>query len=324
MFTFSNIITSNLYNSSKMNTLIKQKINDIEFKLKAPQDFSLLNDYGTVFYVIDETGSGCINFGIEKEDKKYFFKIAGAQTISAEISPYESIQLLKEAEKIYKVFKHPNLIQYIDSFEHQNLFILVFEFAEGECLFDHWNFDKYRKTKDITPMMRFKFLPIDKRLKVVNQLFSFFNAVIDQGYVAVDFYDSSIIYDFMSDTVTFCDIDLFRKCPSVNDLGEGYFGTKRLKAPEENILNAIIDEKTNCFTLSALIQDMFSEITNLKQRYERGLFIPEEFDHFELSLDVYKVLIKATDYDRDNRYISMQEFEDHFNKAIQNMQEPKY
>ena len=140
--------------------MIIQKINDIEYKLREAQDFSWLSEFGTVFFVVDETGSGCINFGIEKDDKKYFYKIAGAKTVSADLSSQESIQLLKQASVIYKEINHPNLIKIIDSFEINEFFVLVFEFAEGECLFDHWNFDKYRKTKDITPMMRFKFLPI--------------------------------------------------------------------------------------------------------------------------------------------------------------------
>lgn len=296
--------------------MINQKIDNIEYKLRETQDFSWLSQYGTVFYVVDETGSGCINFGIEKDNKKYFFKIAGAKTISAELSPQESIKLLKNAAEIYKKIKHPNLIKYIDSFEINEFYVIVFEFAEGECLFDHWNFDKYRKTKDITPMMRFKFLSIEKRLNVVNQLFSFFKTVNEMGYVAVDFYDSSIIYNFMNDEVSFCDIDLFRKCPSINNLGVNYFGTKRLKAPEENELNAIIDEKTNCFTLGALILDMFSELTNLKQRYEIGHFIPEDYSRFELSKEIYDVLLIATHYDRNIRYNSIYEFEEVFNYTL--------
>ena len=301
------------YNNSYM---IIQKIDEIEYKLREAQDFSWLSQYGTVFYVVDETGSGCINFGLEKDNKKTFYKIAGVKTISAELSPQASIQVLRNAAEIYKEIKHPNLIKYIDSFDINDFYVIVFEFADGECLFDHWNFDKYRKTKDITPMMRFKFLPIEKRLNVVNQLFSFFNTINEMGYVAVDFYDSSIIYNFMNDEVSFCDIDLFRKCPSINDLGENYFGTKRLKAPEENELDAIIDEKTNCFTLGALILDMFSELTNLKQRYEKGHFIPEGYNRFELSKDVYDILLIATHYDRNIRYNSIHEFEEVFNYTL--------
>ncbi len=296
--------------------MINQVIDGIEFKLREYQDFSWLNDYGTVFSVIDETGSGCISFGIKKDNKKYFFKIAGAKTVNAEISEEESIKLLKEAAVKYKDITHENLIKLVDAFEYKEFFVVIYEYAEGECLFDHWNFDRYEKTKEITPLMRFKSLPVEKRLKVADKLFSFFESFIDAGYVAVDFYDSSIIYDFENDNVTFCDIDLFRKMPTVNDLGKDYFGTKRLKAPEENELGAIIDEQTSLFTLGAIIFDMFSNISNTEERYNKGCFIPNKLDEFELNNGIYNVLLKATAYDKNDRYKTVKEFKDDFYKNI--------
>ena len=296
--------------------MIKQVIDGIEFKLKEYQDFSWLNNYGTVFSVIDETGSGCISFGVKKNSKKYFFKIAGAKTVNAEISEEESIKLLKEAAVKYKDVKHENLIKLVDAFEYKEFYVVIYEYAEGECLFDHWNFDRYEKTKEITPLMKFKSLPVEKRLNVVDKLFSFFESFIDEGYVAVDFYDSSIIYDFENDKVTFCDIDLFRKMPTKNDLGTGYFGTKRLKAPEENELGAVIDEQTSLFTLGAIIFDMFSDISNTEERYKNGCFIPNTFEEFELNNDIYNVLLKATAYDKNERYKTIKEFKDDFYKNI--------
>lgn len=296
--------------------MIKQVIDGIEFKLREYQDFSWLNNYGTVFSVIDETGSGCISFGVKKDNKKYFFKIAGAKTVNAEISEKESIKLLKEAAVKYKDIKHKNLIKLVDAFEYKEFYVVIYEYAEGECLFDHWNFDRYEKTKEITPLMKFKSLPIEKRLKIADKLFSFFESFIDAGYVAVDFYDSSIIYDFENDEVTFCDIDLFRKMPTINDLGTGYFGTKRLKAPEENELGAVIDEQTSLFTLGAIIFDMFSNISNTQERYNKGCFIPNKLDEFELNKNVYNVLLKATAYNRKDRYKTIKEFKDDFYKNL--------
>lgn len=53
--------------------MIKQVIDGIEFKLREYQDFNWLKNYRNIFSVIDETGSGCISFGVEKDNKKYFF-----------------------------------------------------------------------------------------------------------------------------------------------------------------------------------------------------------------------------------------------------------
>ena len=297
--------------------MIVKKIDNVTYKLREEQDFSWISEYGRVFSVIDETGSGCISFGVEKDSKKYFFKIAGAKTVEAEISCEESIRLLKEAVSKYKDIEDDNLIKYVDSFMRNECFVVVYEYAEGECLFDHWNFDRYKNGNIIeTPSYRFKKLPLRKRLVVIEKLFVFFEHVIESNYVAVDFYDSSIIYDFINDRVTFCDIDLFRKMPTKNDLGKDYFGTKRLKAPEENQLGAIIDEKTSEFTLGAIIFDMLSEVKNNDDRYKLGMFIPNYIEDFELNNVVYDVLLKATSYDREKRYGTIREFHSEFNKAV--------
>lgn len=294
-------------------------IDNIEYNLKEKQDLSWLSNYGKVFSCIDQTGSGCINFGVKGKDKKYFIKIAGAKTLYAEISQQESIDLLKSAVDNYKHIKHDNLIKLVDSFNKGEFFVAIFEWVDGECLFDHWNFDKYEQNPDlITPAQKFKKLDIHKKLNVIDKLFSFFIAVKNAKYVAVDFYDSSIIYNFDTDEVSFCDIDLFRKMPTYNDLGKDYFGTKRLKAPEENEIGAVIDEKTNQFTLGAIIFDMLSDRDeeNIKQRYEVGNFIPPKKEQFNLGQNLYKTLLKSTNLNRDNRYNSLEEFCQEWQKEL--------
>lgn len=300
-----------------MENYIIQTIDEVKYKLKSKTDFSWLHKYGEVFSCIDETGSGCICFGVQNKNQKLFFKIAGVDTVEREISFEESKKLLKDSIQIYNDLRHDSLIKLIDSFDYEDYFVAIFEYAQGECLFDHWNFEYYKQNNIVeTPIYRFKHLCIEKRTDVVKKLFSFFKHFVAQGYVAVDFYDSSIIYDFVNDKATFCDVDLFRKVPTFNDLGEDYFGTKRLKAPEETILGEPIDEKTSEFTLAALIFDFFSRKIDKSIRYEKGMFVPNGFEDFELSKETYDVLLKATSYDRNKRYNSIDEFEAEFFKSL--------
>ena len=240
--------------------MIIQSINGISYRLRTAHDLSWLSNYGRVFSVIDETGSGCICFGVENPDGRFFFKIAGADTIEGEVSPAESVTSLKNAVQIYRDLAHPSLISLRDSFRHGELYAAVFDWADGEGLFDHWNFDKYSAENITPPYQRFKKLPIDKRLNAVSDIISFLENTAAKGYVACDFYDGSLIYDFDRDKLTICDIDFFRKAPVVNSVGEDYWGTKRLKAPEEYIKGAVIDEATNVFTLGAIIFDIFGAV----------------------------------------------------------------
>ncbi len=260
---------------------------------------------------MDETGSGCICIGMEDGEKKYFCKIAGVNTVEAEVSPKESVEILKEAVHLYYDLSHPNLIKIIEEYDYNQFYIAIFEWADGECLFDHWNFEKYRKDTTIkSPKERFKELDVVKRLKAVDVLFSFLQNVNQKGYVAVDFYDGSIMYDFLTDKITICDIDFFKKAPVVNDRGVEWFGTKRLKAPEEYTEGSAIDEQTNIFTLGALIFEFFGSFSDeeIRQRYCNNRFVPCSLTDWQLSEESYRVASKAVSLTKRERYLTFSEF----------------
>ncbi|MCM1134888.1 MAG: hypothetical protein NC400_04850 [Clostridium sp.] len=166
--------------------MIINKLDSIEFKLKESHDFTWLKKYGTAFWVVDETGSGCICIGMENanKNKKYFCKIAGANTVEAEVSPKESIEILKKAVPLYHDLKHSNLIKIIEDYEYGQFYAAIFEWADGECLFDHWNFEKYQRNNAVkSPKEKFKQLPVSKKLSAVDVLFSFLQNISQKGYV---------------------------------------------------------------------------------------------------------------------------------------------
>lgn len=300
--------------------MIEQTIDDITFHLKQKHDFSFLSRYGKVFSVIDSTGSGCICFGIENDKQKVFVKIAGAETTEAEVNREQSIQLLKHATKLYKTLAHEDLIHLSEAYETDDLYVAVFAYAQGDCLFDHWNFDYYKAHPEVrTPFDKFFALPVEKKLAVVEVLFSFLIYCAKHGYVAVDFYDSSILYDFACDKVMLCDIDLFRKAPVINTIGEDYWGTRRFKAPEEYERGAVIDERTNEFTLAAMLFSFFSKIekTEIDRRYKTKAVLPPHRSSFTLNDCAYYVLQKALAVHKEDRYASLNEFYEAWRKAIE-------
>lgn len=295
------------------------ELDGLTFRLKACCDFGWLRPYGTAFRIIDATGSGCLCIGMQKGSRKYFLKIAGADTIYAEVSPDESVKILKKAVGLYEELAHPNLIRLIEHFPHENLYVAVFDWAEGECLFDFWNFEKYTLEKSaIRPGVRFHTLSARKKLQCAEVLFSFLEKTAEKGYVAIDFYDGSIMYDFDTDHTMICDIDFFRKMPAYNDMGEKLFGTKRLKSPEEYILGAKLDERTNVFTLGALLFDFFGEFSSLDiaERYEKNAFFPCDREKWELNTECYEAAGKAVSAARNIRYNTIREFHSAWEKAL--------
>lgn len=299
--------------------MVVYEIDKVRFRLKTHHDLTWIKKYGTVFSVIDETGSGCISFGVADGADKYFIKIAGVDTIDAEISPEESVETLKSAVKMYQILKHPNLVELLEHYPYQDYYAAVFRWVEGGCLFDYWNFEKYEKNTDIlSPAARFRDLPAELKLAAIEDIFSFLETVAENRYVAVDFYDGSLIYDFETDKMTVCDIDLFRKQPAVNDMGEEYWGTKRLKAPEEYIMGAAVDEITNVYTLGAMIFDFFGTFTSgeISRRYTDNRFMPCPEERWSLGKEAYFSTLRAVEPDREKRYKTISEFHKSFRSAV--------
>lgn len=298
--------------------MIIQKIDNVSFQMKEEHDFSFLSKYGKVFCAFDQNDSGNISFGVAGAGERFFIKVAGAHTVESCTETKKAIHALKNAMPLYVLLKQPNLIELVEHYEIENLYIAVFKWAEGDCLFDYWNFEKYSKTLMKSPYLRFKQLSAEKRLKSVRTMFEFLVYTERMGYVAIDFYDGSIMYDFKNDTTTICDIDFFRKKPTYNDMGKDFWGTKRLKAPEEYIYGAVIDEVTNVFTLGALILNFFGNYSekDIKQMYQCSKFFPCALEYWELSKDLYEVVTKAVAYDRNNRYNSITNFFISWNAAL--------
>lgn len=300
--------------------MVNIKIDSVDFCLKEEHDFSWLKSFGKVFAVFAQNDSGNISFGVDNGEDKYFIKVAGLKTMESIRTQQEAIVALKEAIPIYEDINHKNLIKLVKHYTLGEIYIAVFKWADGDCLFDHWNFEKYFKNPQIVPpAKRFKQLPISKRIESADVLFSFLDTVSKNGYVAVDFYDGSIMYDFLGDTTTICDIDFFRKKPTFNDMGVDYWGTKRLKSPEEYIYGAVIDEATNVFALGALLFDsFFGNYTDaeVRHRYKMNAFTPCSIENWELSKACYDVVLKSVALERTERYASINEFYIAWNGAL--------
>jgi serine/threonine protein kinase, bacterial len=285
--------------------LVTVTIDKVSFQLQEEHGFLWLKNLGNVFCVFDQQDSGNVSFGIEDNNKKFFVKYAGAKPEDFSGNPKDAIDRLINAIPVYQKLEHPNLIKLIDHFSVGNGYAAVFGWFEGECLHSHWSFGgKAKYTNPESPFYRFKNLEIEKRLAALDTIFSFHAYVESQGFVAVDFYDGSILYDFHKNETKICDIDFYRKSPSVNDLGEHFWGATRTKAPEEFILGDPIDSKTNVFTMGAIAFGLL------------GGEMDHSFSKWEADQKLYEVAIRAVEKNRDNRYLTIKEFYDSWKVAL--------
>ena len=261
-----------------------QYIDGLPYKMKSFYDFGFINNYGTVFKVFDDQDSGNICFGTEKEGQKFFVKYAGSPSEAYDGETDDAVKQLKATLPIYHDLKHENLIGFVNAEEIAGGYAMIFRWANGDCMGR-----MYPKAH-----RRFFELPVEARLKVFYDLCCFVEYVNLQGYVALDFYDGSILYDFENERTTICDIDLFRKKPCINDMGR-MWGSSKFMSPEEFQLEAEIDEVTNVYTLGAFAFALFGS-------YDRS------YDKWSLKKELYCVAKKATSSDRDKRHQSIKQF----------------
>lgn len=228
--------------------------------LREPHDFSWLLELGEPFAVFDQNDSGNISFGVEKDGEKYFVKYAGASPENAAWTPRQAIAALRRVGALYEDLRHPALIEQVTTLETPQGFARVFKWVDGQCLHPHWEFDQRPKyTHPLSPYVRFRGLPLSKKRAAAQRLFDFLALVQAKGYLPVDLYDSSLLYDFETDTLTVCDIDLFEKGDFlINDKGKSWFGSQRFKAPEENELGACVDRRAAVYTLGKLLLLFFA------------------------------------------------------------------
>ena len=263
-----------------------QYIDGIPFKLKSAFDFSFLSEYGRVFKVFDDQDSGNICFGIEKDGQRYFVKFAGAPTEQYNGDLADAIVRLKATLPVYSALKHKNLIELVEAKEIAGGFAMVFKWVDGDCMGRMYP----------AQHKRFMALSVQDRLKVFADILDFFEYIASQNYVAIDFYDGSIMYDFEWGKTTICDIDFYRKQPCTNDMGR-MWGSSLFQSPEEYQLGAVIDEITNVYTLGATAFALFGEYNRTR-------------DKWQLGDKLFEVATRAVSDDRTKRQQSIRHFID--------------
>lgn len=275
--------------------MVSINIDQVHFCLQTEHDFSWLQQWGTVFAVFDQQDSGNICFGVQDNGVRRFVKYAGALTPNYSGEPKAAIERLAKAVLNYQDLQHPYLTKFLRSIETAEGFGLLFDWFNGECLHSHWLFTPEEKyTHPDSPNYRFNHLSLEQRLAAFEQILEFHTYVEAQGYVAIDFYDGSILYDFQRDELRICDIDFYAKRPYNNHMGR-MWGSKRFMSPEEFERGALIDEKTNVFNMGAMAFSML------------GGALDRSFEKWQGKERYYQVALKAVSEKRADRYASVEE-----------------
>lgn len=252
-----------------------------------------LHNVGDVFAVFDEEiqDSGNISYGIRTEEERYFVKTAGYPDNPAPyLSHAERVSMLRNAVHLRRGCNYhtlPTLHQVVESPTGP---LLVYEWVTGELV----RTDAASREHPGSTFQRFRGLPSEEILSVLDQVYELHYQLAQTGWIAVDFYDGCMIYDFRQQEFHVIDLDLYRDAPFVNEMGR-MFGSIRFMAPEEFELGARIDERTNVFTMGRTAAVFLSDGTLDREPF-RG------------SDAQYEVIRRACLDDRSERFDSMGEF----------------
>ncbi|MCI0388563.1 MAG: serine/threonine-protein kinase [Acidobacteria bacterium] len=224
---------------------------------QSPDDF--LQSTGQVFAVFDERtqDSGNISYGVLAGARRFFVKTAGMpENSKAHLSHEQRVALLRNAVSFRQQVNHHSLPKLLNVIESPHGPMLVYEWVPGELL----AVERSRRADPASPFQRFRALPFSDLLTGLNVVFDFHRSAAELGWVAVDFYDGAMIYDFATQAMRLIDLDNYRDRPFTNEMGR-MFGSTRFMAPEEFELGAIIDEVTTVFTRGRVISVFLSDGT---------------------------------------------------------------
>ena len=186
---------------------------------------------------------------------------------------------------MYRKLAHPTLIKFVTAEEIGGGYAAVFEYESAIGI----------EPKDSPDYLRFMQMPLENKMRAFEDIAEFHIHVAEQGYVALDFYDGSILYDYDKEKVIICDIDLYQKSPFINVGGMGIIGSARYVSPEECAEDEVIDEITNVYTMGATAFALFAYGNRTLEKWTLGK-------------GLYDVALKAVSDERDNRQQSIKQF----------------
>jgi serine/threonine-protein kinase len=218
-----------------------------------PRDFVV--HHADVFAVFDATtqDSGNVSYGAHFGEERFFIKTAGSPGDRSFLSHDARVALLRNAVRLARSVSDPALPALRHVVESMEGPLLVYDWVDGELV----GTPAARRSDPASAFARFRSLDPHERTAALDAVFRVHVKLTDRGWIASDFYDGSLIYDFARRQIHVVDLDSYRDAPFGNDMGR-MFGSDRFMAPEEHELGAGIDERTTVFTMGRTVEQFLA------------------------------------------------------------------
>ncbi len=203
-----------------------------------------LASIGEVFARFDTQGSGNVSYGLRAGGRRFFVKTAGRVDDPVPVLSHPArVELLRNAAEIARV-SHTSVPRLHRVIESPAGPMLVYDWFDGELLHAR----RAHRDDPASAFQRFRALAVECIVGCIDTVFDLHVALTRADWIAGDFYDGSLLYDFASSELRIIDLDTYHRGPRANTMGR-MFGSTRFMAPEEFTLGATVDERTTVFNL---------------------------------------------------------------------------
>ncbi len=219
-----------------------------------------LRTQGDLFAVFDGAtqDSGNVSYGLRVASDRFFVKTAGDPgDRKPSLDHAARVELLRNAVRIAGAVPHPAVPALRHVIESPHGPLLVYDWVEGELI----GTERARRHHPDSPYSRFRTLAPDRILAALDVVFDLHDRLAARGWIAVDFYDGCLIYDFPMNALHVIDLDNYQRGPFTNQMGR-MFGSTRFMAPEEFDRGAPIDQRTNVFTMGRTLLEFLGDGTD--------------------------------------------------------------
>ncbi len=248
-----------------------------------------LGNIGEITYRFPDHDSGCNSFEVKVNGKRWFVKYSNVP---------QAIIWLKQAKRFHTAIQHDALPRLHNTFATPDGLVLVYDWVDGENLRP----ERELGPGEVHPRDRFCALPAIEIVAALNVIYDVHLLIEKKGFIAEDFYDGCMIYNFEKKRIHLFDFDHYHPSPFINEMGRLY-GSTRFMAPEEFQKGARIDETTNVFMLG---RTAFVLLANSR----------DSRDAWKGNEAMWHVAKKATTPERQLRYQTVRHFVEAWNAAI--------
>src|SRR5262245_32892554 len=172
-----------------------------------------LRSAGTVFAEFLTQDSGNVSYGVHMGAGRYFVKTPGEPDDARPFLKHPArVDLLRNAARLSTGCPHLSLPPLYRVIESPSGPLLVYQWLDGELIGVPGN----RRDDLKSSFQRFRRLPAATILGCLDTVFDLHNKLSILGWIAVDFYDGSLIYDFESGNLGVVDLDNYRQGSFIN------------------------------------------------------------------------------------------------------------